>query len=215
MATAAKPLRADAQRNRDRLVAAGREVFAERGFEASLDEVARHAGVGVGTAYRRFPNKGALIDEIFEERVSEILDSLERALELEDAWLGLQQFITEFIEFQSADRGLKQAFHESSEGRERIKCAKERFLPLLGALVDRAKAQGSLRADATLTDILMGTLMIGAAVDATREVDQDAWRRYLAFALDGFAADRDAPTAPPIPSLTPEQFDEALSTGKL
>jgi AcrR family transcriptional regulator len=215
MATASKPLRADAQRNRDRLVAAGREVFAERGFQASLDDVAHHAGVGVGTAYRRFPNKEALIDEIFEERVNEILDALERALDEEDAWIGLQQFIAELLEFQSADRGLKQAFHESSEGRERVKCAKERFMPLLATLVERSKEQGSLRADATVTDVLIGTMMIGAVIDATRDVDPDAWRRYLTFALDGFAADRGKPTDLPIPSLTPEQFDEALSTGKL
>ncbi len=75
---AEKPLRADAQRNRERLIAAGREVFAERGFDASLDDVADHAGVGVGTAYRRFPNKEALIDEIFEERMREIRAMLER-----------------------------------------------------------------------------------------------------------------------------------------
>jgi AcrR family transcriptional regulator len=215
MATAEKPLRADAQRNRDRLVAAGREVFAERGFDASLDDVAHHAGVGVGTAYRRFPNKEALIDEIFEERVTEILDSLERALDMEDAWIGLQQFITELLEFQASDRGLKQAFHESSEGRDRIRCAKERFIPLLSSLVDRAKAQGTLRSDATTTDILIGTLMIGAVVDATHDVDPDAWRRYLTFALDGFAAQPGQLSGPVVPSLTPEQFDEALRRGRL
>src|SRR5687768_14365036 len=94
---AGKPLRADAQRNRDRLIAAGREVFAERGFDASLDDVAHHAGVGVGTAYRRFPNKEALIDEIFDERMREIGEVLETARGLDDPWEGLQLFVGDLL----------------------------------------------------------------------------------------------------------------------
>lgn len=215
MATAQKPLRADAQRNRDRLIAAAREVFAEHGFSASLDDVAHHAGVGVGTAYRRFPNKEALIDEIFEERVNEILGALERANEHEDGWEGLKQFVSEFIGFQSSDRGLKQAFHESSEGRERIQCAKEQFVPLLAGLVERAREQGRLRPDVTVTDVMVATMMVGAVVDATREVEPDAWRRYLTLVFNGLSAGCADAVDPSIPSLTPEQFSSALRTGRL
>ncbi len=210
-----KPLRADAQRNRERLIAAGREVFAERGFEASLDDIADHAGVGVGTAYRRFPNKEALIDEIFEERMAEIRTMLDEAGEMEDPWQALQFFVLHLLEFQSQDRGLKQAFHERDEGRERVTKAKEEMQPALVRIVERAQAAGKLRADATVTDILIGVMMIGAVIDATRDVRPDAWRRYLGFAFDGLAADRGGTHELAAPPITPEEFDEALRCGDL
>ncbi len=111
-----KPLRADAQRNRrpPRSRPAARSSPSAASTPASTRSPA-HAGVGVGTAYRRFPNKEALIDEIFEERIREITAMLEEALALDDPWEGLQRFITDLLRFQAQDRGLKQAFHENDE----------------------------------------------------------------------------------------------------
>jgi AcrR family transcriptional regulator len=210
MATAAKPLRADAQRNRDRLVAAGREVFAERGFEASLDDVAHHAGVGVGTAYRRFPNKEALIDEIFEERVNEMLNLLEEGLANEDPWDGLQTFIGELLRFQVEDRGLKEAFHEREGAHERIAQAKTRMQPMITELIEGSQAAGKLRADVAPQDVLLVVTMLGTVIDATRSVRPDAWRRYLVLALDGLAATKGESGELPGSPLTFDEFDEAM-----
>ena len=206
----AKPLRADAQRNRDRLVAAGREVFAERGFEASLDEVAHRAGVGVGTAYRRFPNKEALIDEIFEERIREIAAVREQALALEDPGAGLQSFIADLLRFQASDRGLKQAFHERDASHERMTEAKAVLQPMITELIERSQAAGKLRPDITPTDVMVGVMMLGTVIDATREIRPDAWRRYMALALDGLAVGAGESADLPGEPLTPEEFDEAL-----
>ena len=207
---ASKPLRADAQRNRDRLVVAGKEVFAERGFDVSLDEIARHAGVGVGTAYRRFPNKEALINEIFDERMQEITVVLQKALELDDPWEGLQMFVADLLRFQSEDRGLKQAFHEADATRDRMTEAKAVLQPMISELIERSQAAGKLRPDVTPTDVMVGVMMLGTVIDATREIKPDAWRRYLTLALDGFAVGKgefgDLPGEP----LTPDEFDEAL-----
>ena len=208
--TKPKPLRADAQRNRDRLVAAGREVFAERGFDASLDEVARHAGVGVGTAYRRFPNKEALIDEIFEERIGEITAVLQKALDLDDPWEGLQMFVVDLLRFQAQDRGLKQAFHEADATRERLTESKALLAPMITELIERSQAAGKLRPDISPTDVMVGVMMLGTVIDATREIRPEAWRRYLALALDGLAVHKGEAGALPGEPLTPEEFDEAL-----
>jgi AcrR family transcriptional regulator len=216
MATApTKPLRADAARNRELLMQAGREVFAERGFDVSLDEIARHAGVGVGTAYRRFPNKEALIDEIFDERMREITVVLEQALDLEDPWEGLQMFMVDLLRFQAEDRGLKQAFHESDQTRERVEKSKAKLQPMIIELIEGSQKAGKLRPDVTPTDVMIAVLMIGSVMDATRDIHPEVWRRYLALAMDGLAAGKGEPAALPVEPLTLDQLDEALRCGEL
>jgi AcrR family transcriptional regulator len=88
-AVAGRPLRRDAARNRQRILRAAAEVFTEHGLQASLDDVARHAGVGVGTVYRRFPDKEALAEALFEERLAALVGLAEQALAEPDAWVGL------------------------------------------------------------------------------------------------------------------------------
>src|SRR5437868_10290574 len=96
-------LRADAERNRARLISAARELFAERGLDATLDDVAHHAGVGVGTAYRRFPNKDALIDALFEERIDELAAAARAALGAPTGWDGLVAFLERSLGLQASD----------------------------------------------------------------------------------------------------------------
>ena len=84
-----RPLRRDAERNRQRILEAAAEVFTERGFAATLDDVARHAGVGVGTVYRRFPDKAALADALFDERIDALVTLAEQARDEPDAWAAL------------------------------------------------------------------------------------------------------------------------------
>src|SRR3954452_17176057 len=103
-----RPLRRDAERNRQRILHAAAAAFAEGGLGVTMDEIARRAGVGVGTVYRRFPDKELLIEALFEQRLDELVELAKDALALEDAWEGLVRFFETFIAVQAADRGLKE-----------------------------------------------------------------------------------------------------------
>jgi AcrR family transcriptional regulator len=204
-------LRRDAERNRQRILEAARQGFAERGLSITLDEIARLAGVGVGTVYRRFPNKELLIDALFEERIGEVAAVAEVALRDEDAWSGLRTFLEGAIELLASDRGLRELVLGSAHTPERIIRARGQIKPRVEELVARAQAQGTLREDLDATDLPLILMMLDTVVDTTRAVDPDTWRRTLGIVLDGLAARRDAPSALPAPGLAVEQLDAAIA----
>src|SRR5215217_9622277 len=140
-----RPLRADAKRNRARILAAAAEVFAERGLDVSLDDIAAHAGVGIGTVYRRFPDKDALIDALFEEKIDRVVALADDALELADPWEGLTTFMRGMCRMQAEDRGFKDALLLRGRGRERV--AGARADRAAGAEAAGARAGGRRRAD--------------------------------------------------------------------
>src|SRR4051812_42378530 len=107
-AAPARAPRKDALRNRELLIVAAREVFAERGLDASLDDVARRAGVGVGTAYRHFANKHELVAAIFQQAIVEIAALAQTALAAQDPWDGLVQFLEGTLDAQTVNRGLRE-----------------------------------------------------------------------------------------------------------
>jgi AcrR family transcriptional regulator len=183
-----RPLRADAARNRERVLEAARAVFAERGVEATLDDVARRAGVGVGTVYRRFADKDELLDALFHERIDELVAIAEDAAALDDPWGGLVRFMEQGLDMHAVDRGLREVVFDGRRGGERLAAARARIAPLIVRLVARAQAAGQLRADAAVTDVPMVQLMLFGLVDATGEASPDLWRRYLAIVLDGLRA---------------------------
>ena len=139
------PLRADAERNRQRLLDAARELFATRGLDVTLDEVARHAGVGTGTAYRRFPNKDALIDALMADRIGEIGAIARECLEEPDPWLALVEFFERSLALQAADRGLKEVLFAMGRGHERTAQRAPPDRPL-GHADRAARARGGGRA---------------------------------------------------------------------
>src|SRR3954454_18701814 len=116
----AQQLRADAERNRRRILDAAAELFAEKGLSVGLDEIAHHAGVGVGTAYRRFASKDELSDALFEQELAEIIEIADEAAAHEDPWEGLVFWMTRIIEKQVADRGLKAVMTSTSRGKKRV-----------------------------------------------------------------------------------------------
>jgi AcrR family transcriptional regulator len=193
----ARPLRKDAERNRQRIVEAAQAVFAERGLEATLDDIADRAGVGVGTVYRRYPNKDVLIDELFEELFEEIVAAAEAALADRDPWLGLVAFLERLSALQAANLGFKQILLGSRHGRERLEHDRARLEPLVAQLVARAQAGGRLRPDIEIGDIKLVQLMLGAVIDATHELRPDLWRRALVLVLDGLRTGRNAPSELP------------------
>src|SRR3954454_12282402 len=137
-----RALRKDAALNRERLLAAARELFAEHGLNVTLNDIAHHAGVGVGTAYRRFANKEEVIDALFEEGLQQIATVANEALDEPDAWEALVMFLTRSLHMQFGDRGLNQIMNNPALGHARVSEARTRIAPLITALVDRAKKQG-------------------------------------------------------------------------
>jgi AcrR family transcriptional regulator len=180
-----KPLRADAERNRRKLLDAAGELFARRGLAVGLDEIARHAGVGVGTAYRRFPDKEQLIEALFDDRIEQIASLAERCARRDDAYAGLVEFIEGNVQLQSTDRGLKELILGSPHAIARVQGARSRIEPAVASLVERAQAAGQIRADVGHTDVALVQFMLTAISDITREVDPDVWRRGLRLVLDG------------------------------
>jgi len=209
MAIVERPLRADAALNRARLLAAAKEVFAARGLDATMDEVARRAGVGVGTAYRRFRNRDDLIAALFEERLDEFMGLLDDALADTDPWRGLSSFLERWMEMQAADRGFKELLLQSAQGRERIRRFRAHIRPLVAELVHRAREAGELRADVVEDDVLLVSLMTGAVADFAHDVEPELWRRALALLLDGLRAAGASPL--PAGPLDAEQADRAMA----
>jgi AcrR family transcriptional regulator len=185
-----RPLRADAARNRERILVAAAEVFAERGLEASLDDIAHRAGLGVGTVYRRFPGKEELIEALFEQSVHGVVALAEKAEAMEDSWEGLAWFLERATEMQSQDLGLRDVILHSGYGRERVAVARDSIVPVVTRLVERAQRDGTLRKDVVATDIPVIELMLSAVSMYTNSSAPDLWRRYLAIVLDGLAAER-------------------------
>lgn len=205
-----RPLRADAERNRRRILEAAAEVFAARGLSVTLDDIAHHAGVGVGTVYRRFPDKERLIDALFEARIEEMVAVAEEGLADPDPLAGLVHFLEAGLELQASDRGLKELLHNAGLGARRVAHARARMAPRVMRLVERAQESGQLRADAAGPDIPLITLMIGAIMDATREVRPDVWRRLLTLVIDGLRAQPDVATPMPVGPLELDETQRVM-----
>lgn len=207
-----RPLRRDAERNRQRILEAAAAAFREDGLSVTLDEIARRAGVGVGTIYRRFPDKEQLIDALFEKRMQEFAAEAEQAMQADDPWVALVTFLERATEQHACDRGFKEVALSGSHGLERVARARALMFPLVSALVERAQADGSLRADVDPTDVPLLQLMLGSLSECTRNVDPDVWRRFLGILTDGLRARRDGPTPLAHEALTPEQTQLAMAT---
>jgi AcrR family transcriptional regulator len=209
---AARPrLRADAERNRQRILAAAADAFAAGGLAVTMDEIARRAGVGVGTIYRRFPDKELLIEALFEQRIDELVALAQAARDEHDPFAGLERFFESSLASQAADRGLKDVLIGTARGEGRIAHARDRIGPVVDELVERAQVAGTLRADLAASDLALLQFMLGALIDYTRDVDPDAWRRLLAIILDGVRTRRDGPSPLPRPALDDEQVARAMS----
>jgi AcrR family transcriptional regulator len=123
-------LRSDAERNRRRILRAATEVFTERGLDATLDDVARHAGVGVGTVYRRFPDKETLVQELFTDRVDALVADTEKACAAADPWTGLTWYLGHVAETFSADLGFRQLMMFGTYGAVCSRYARDRMRPV-------------------------------------------------------------------------------------
>jgi AcrR family transcriptional regulator len=181
----ARHLRRDAQRNRILLVSAARSAFAELGIDVPVEEIIARAGVGTGTLYRHFPNREALVNAIFEDRVGELITVLQAALEVDDALLGLQQLLEQTIAMQRDDRVLKELAMRYPPSEGRFADVQARIEQMTEELLARAHDQGSLRRDFTRADLTILFWSLRPILDATEGVAPEAWRRHLGFVLQG------------------------------
>jgi AcrR family transcriptional regulator len=194
---AGRPLRADARRNRERVLTAAREVFAEHGREAQMDDVARRAEVGVGTVYRHFPTKETLIDALVAEAFERLLVvAKEQAQRDDDPWDALVTTLWAGAEILAGDRAVSAIMSEVYGPVNVDLDLQLQMTETMTILVDRARAAGTLRADVMLDDIPMVMCGIGMATCKPHNVP-DAWRRHVAILLDGLRA---ANASGPLPS---------------
>ncbi|MGV9311918.1 TetR/AcrR family transcriptional regulator [Streptomyces sp. NPDC003691] len=205
----ARPLRRDAALNRTRILHAAREVFGRQGLGVTLDEVARHAGVGVGTVYRRFPTKEALIRALFEQDLRTRQESAERALAHADPWQGLVDFLLEMSADLAENRGLYEVLMLGEHTSAPIETARGGMLPFLEALIRRAQESGDLRPEVTPADIPVIQHMLYAAAQFTRGRQPEIWRRYLEVLLNGLRARPDNP-ALTTPGPSNETVEQAM-----
>ena len=185
-------------------------MFAERGLEVTLDDIAHHAGVGVGTVYRRFPDKEQLIDALFDERLDAIAARAEEAAAMADPWRGIESFLEGILDELARDRGLRELSFAGRHGRERVARARGRIEPLIDVLVARAHASGQIRADFVAADMMIVQKMVCAVIDLTRDVDRDVWRRYLTIVLDGLRPSREGTTPLPVAALDPHEVETCM-----
>ncbi|MDF2260418.1 TetR/AcrR family transcriptional regulator [Streptantibioticus ferralitis] len=206
----ARRLRRDAEANRQRTLQAAREVFAERGLGVNLDDIARHAGVGVATSYRLFGNKQALINELFEERVDALVALADQALTIDDPWEGFVSLLTMALEQLEADRGLREVVFAELGGRPLVAQARRKFMPAADAVMRRAQDAGLLRSDLTTTDLPLISYMVSCVIQHTQPVSSEVWRRYLTIVLDGLHV-RPGLTDMPVVALTTAEEEHVAS----
>ena len=179
-------LRADAARNRERIISAAMEVFAERGLEASTAEIASRAGVGEATLFRRFPTKDDLVTAIVAVMLEEAAAIASSCLEEDDPWRGVERFLYEMAERASQDHGISDANKERCMASQALAGDRRRVLDLTAQLVKRAQGAGVLRDDVAGQDLMF----LMGAVASVSEVPfpglrGDLWKRYLGIVLDG------------------------------
>ncbi|GIG00998.1 TetR/AcrR family transcriptional regulator [Catellatospora citrea] len=198
MATTA--LRADAERNRRRLIDAALAVFSERGLDAPLDEIARTAGVGNATLYRHFPARRDLIAAVYAETLAEIVTAAERAAAHPDAWTGFHDHLVYLCGVQSRCRATSDLLTAAVAGVPGLDALHERAYHGLQRLIERAQAAGALRADFRHEDVVLILMANAGLIERTAEAAPEAWRRQLAYTLDGLRAPGRTP-APPSPGV--------------
>lgn len=191
MKTASEPKapgRADARRNRERVLAAAREQFAEHGLDIQMGQIARSAGVGVGTVYRHFPAKEDLVQALADERFERFAEFARTALEGADPWEGFCELMRNSARVVDEDRSLSEAM-DQLHGLCAISAEKAGLFELTGELIDRAKAQGAMREDFRVEDV--PSMMRGLArATAPQENGPPpmSWERYLEIMLSGLRA---------------------------
>lgn len=183
----ARPLRADALRNRAALLEAARAVFRRDGLAAQMDDIAAEAGLGVGTLYRNFATKEALVELVVRERLAELLGSARATLEASDAWEGLAALVWRLTTFEVEDRAIADYVVEALQRGAHQQLGNE-LMEIVQRAVTRAQASGQMRADISALDLYIAVCMIGRSLQFGAPDDGERWRRLVAVLLRGLRA---------------------------
>jgi AcrR family transcriptional regulator len=210
--TDAKPAhthrRRDAQEHHERLIAAATQEFAARGIEASLEKIARDAGVAIGTLYRHFPTRMDLLMEAFAPRLEEFLSEAKKAMEMDDPWQGFVYYLENLFRVQAGDRGFNDFLSRRFPGSPDTERIHDQVCRQIEDVLTRAQDAGEARPDIATADIVNLIWSNGRMIDATSTTAPDAWRRHLYLMLDAFRAERAHPL--PVPPMTDEQLYDAM-----
>ena len=194
-------MRVDAQRNRDHVLAVARELFATNGVRVSVDEIARAAGVGVGTVHRHFPTKERLLEAVLVLACEPIVAALDDALAGDDPGAGLERFFFVLLDYQSVHRALAEEMREAHVHSPELEAIKNDIATRLDALVAAAQASGQIRADIGTGDLRL--IFIGLAQTATAsgaEITATDKERFVRLVLDGLRT----PSPTPLPGDAPD-----------
>ena len=191
-------LRADAARNRAAIVEAARTVFAEQGLDAPLDDIAKLAGTGNATLYRRFPTRGDLVAAVFADRMAEHVSAVEAALADEDPWRGFSSYVRAATAMQARDRGIADLVTMNVPSAPEIEELRTRAYDGMVRLIERARGAGTLRPDFTDQDVVLLLMANAGLVERAHGIAAGASARLVALLLDGLRASAatDAPAAP-------------------
>lgn len=181
-----RPMRADARRNYERLLTEARQAFVVHGTEAPLEDIARHAGVGIGTLYRHFPNRYALMDAVFEEETLALTARAGSLLEAESPITALQEWLRAYAVYSAQYRGLAVALMEADEGR--MPACKGALTAAGDQLLVRAQQAGEVRADVAVADIMRLTSAIVVAAERNPTDHRGTFQRLMDLTLDGYRA---------------------------
>jgi AcrR family transcriptional regulator len=192
-------LRADAERNRERIIEAARALFAERGIEVTMEEVARRAGVGVATLYRRFPTRADLVAGAFEEKMWRFADGARMALTDPDPWHGFCRYVRSLCAMQATDRGFSDVLTMTFPSVARFEAARAQAFADFSELTRRAQQAGSLREDFVPEDLIILLMASAGVVAATGKAAPRSAPRLIGYLLQAFAAPGGG-TLPPPPS---------------
>lgn len=210
--TPRRPLRADAQKNRERILEAASTVFARDGLDASLDAVAAEAGVGVGTVYRRFPERQMLINELFEEKIADFVNLARECEAMDDPFEGLVRFIAEASRMHGEDMGLRQIVLGPGVDSDLMDLPRQTIGPIVGGLIEKAKASGDLREDFNMLDVPLIEFMLAQINDLTRLASPELWERLLTLVVDGLRSRRDEVTPMPTDPISPADYLKAINS---
>lgn len=209
---APRTLRADAEQNRERVVEAARELFAEEGLDASVNSIARRAGVGIATLLRRFPTRDDLIAAAFSEKMRAYSEAIDEALADPDPWRGFCSYIERICEMQAEDRGFAAVLTMTFPTARALEEERNRSAEALAELIDRAKATGRLRGDFAHQDVPLILMANAGVVAATRDSAPEAWRRLVGYLVQSFAGKAARPL--PDPPTRSQMYRALMRAGK-
>jgi AcrR family transcriptional regulator len=194
---ASRGLRRDAERNRVRILEAAMDLVAERGLDIGLNDVAHRAGVGVGTVYRRFPDKEHLLEALFVERLGDVVGVAEEAADEPSGWVAVCRWLERSLSLHARNRALRALLLGTPNAEAHVAEVRARLRPIGEGFVGRAQAEGSLRSDVGLNDVIMIDFMLGLMIDRAGRVDADIVRRIFRILLDGLLDHRPQPSRLP------------------